>query len=289
MTQKLDVGNVFSRIFELYTSQASVYLPAALILYVPLAVVTGAVLTGTAGLLLTVLLLAITLVTAFIYQGVIVRSVQDLQDGQRDLAIGELFQSVLPVLGMLIVVGLVAGIAEGIGFLLLIVPGVILVTIWAVVAPAIVIESKGFDAFGRSYELTRGNFWQVLGVIVVVFIVQFIIQRIFAAIGGGISDNLVTYAIFTLIGSVITAPLSALAAAVMYFDLLGLQRQVAPAAAPGAPGAPGAASGAPPPPPQTPPAPERAPAQQPPPAQQQSPEQTPPSQPPPSQPPPSQG
>jgi hypothetical protein len=188
-------------------------------------------------------------VTGFIYQGLVVRSVQDLQDGQRDLSIGELFRSVLPVLGSLILVGIVGGFAEGIGFLLLIVPGVILVTIWAVVAPVIVIENRSFDAFGRSYELTRGNFWQVLAVIVVLFIIQFIIQRIFGAIGGGISDSIVTYSIFTLIGSVIIAPLTALASAVMYFELVGLQGQQPVAAAPGAPGT------APPPPPAAPPSP----------------------------------
>ena len=256
MSQKLDVGKVFSRIFELYTSQASVYLPAALILYLPLALVTGAVLTGSGGLLVFLLLIALGFVTGFIYQGLVVRSVQDLQDGQRDLSIGELFRSVIPVLGSLILVGIVGGIAEGIGFLLLIIPGVILVTIWAVVAPAIVIENRSFDAFGRSYELTRGNFWQVLAVIVVLFVIQFIIQQIFRAIGGGISDSLVTYAIFTLIGSVIIAPLSALASAVMYFELVGQQRQQAVPAAPGAPGTvppPPAPPAAPPPPPAAPP------------------------------------
>ena len=259
MSQKMDVGKVFSRIFELYTSQASVYLPAALILYLPLAIVTGAVLTGTGGLLLFLLIVALGLVTGFVYQGLVVRSVQDLQDGQRDLSIGELFRSVLPVLGSLILVGIVGGFAEGIGFLLLIVPGVILVTIWAVVAPVIVIENKSFDAFGRSYALTRGNFWQVLAVIVVLFVIQFIIQRIFGAIGGGISDSLVTYAIFTLIGSVIIAPLTALASAVMYFELVGLKGQQPVAAAPVAPGT------APPPPPAAPPPP---PPEQPPPPPQ---------------------
>ena len=262
MSQKLDVGKVFSRIFELYTTQASVYLPAALILYLPLAIVTGAVLTGTGGLFVLLLLVALGFVTAFIYQGLVVRSVEDLQDGQRDFSIGELFRSVLPVLGMLIAVGIVGGIAIGVGFLLLVIPGVILITIWAVVAPAVVIEGRGFDAFGRSYQLTRGNFWQVLAVIVVLFVVQFIIQRIFGAIGGAISDSLFTYAIFTLIGNVIVAPLSALAAAVMYFELTGLQGQQPVAAAAGPAGT------APPPPPAAPPPPPAAPPpEQPPPPQ----------------------
>src|SRR5436190_12860290 len=263
MTPKLDVGKVFSRIFELYTSQASVYLPAALIIYLPLAILTGAILTGSGGLFLLLLIGALLFVTVFVYQGLVVRSVQDLQDGQRDFTIGQLFQSVLPVLGMLIVVGVVGGFAIGIGFLLLIVPGVILLTIWAVIAPAVVIERKGFDAFGRSYELTKGNFWQVLAVIVVLVIIQFVIQQIFGAIGRGISDSFLPYAIFTLIGNVLVAPLISLAAAVMYFELLGLKSQQPVAAAPGVPGAPGTAPpppSAPPPPPAAPP-PERPPPQ----------------------------
>ena len=264
MTQKLDVGKVFSRIFELYTSQASVYLPAALIIYLPYALITGAVLTGTGGLFLALLIFALLFVTVFIYQGIVVRSVEDLQDGQRDFSIGELFRSVLPVLGMLIVVGLVGGIAIVVGLVLLVIPGLILVTIWAVVAPAVVIERKGFDAFGRSYELTKGNFWQVLAVIVVLFVIQVIIQQIFGAIGGGISDSFLPYAIFTLIGNVLVAPLISLAAAVMYFELIGLQGGQPVAAAPGAPGtAPPPPAAAPPPPPATPPPPP--PEQQPPP------------------------
>ena len=131
--------------------------------------------------------------------------------------------------------------------MLLVIPGLILVTIWAVVAPAVVIERKGFDAFGRSYELTKGNFWQVLAVIVVLFVIQVIIQQIFGAIGRGISDSFLPYAIFTLIGNVLVAPLISLAAAVMYFELLGLKSQQPVAAAPGPPGT------VPPPPPSAPP------------------------------------
>ena len=49
----------------------------------------------------------------------------------------------------------------------MIVPGLILITIWAVVAPSIVVEDKGvFEAFGRSRELVRGNGWKVFVAII---------------------------------------------------------------------------------------------------------------------------
>ena len=51
----------------------------------------------------------------------------------------------------LLVAGLLAGICIALGFVLLIVPGLVLLTIWAVIAPVIVIERTGaLEAFGRS-------------------------------------------------------------------------------------------------------------------------------------------
>ncbi len=49
-----------------------------------------------------------------------------------------------------------------VGFVLLIVPGVYLLVRFAAVQPAIVAEDIGFEAFRRSFELTRGKFWSVL-------------------------------------------------------------------------------------------------------------------------------
>lgn len=54
-------------------------------------------------------------------------------------------------------------LAIGVGFVLLIVPGVFLMTMWAVSAPALAGEGRGlFDAFSRSQQLTKGNRWWVL-------------------------------------------------------------------------------------------------------------------------------
>ena len=56
--------------------------------------------------------------------------------------------------------------------MLLIVPGLFLLTIWAVTAPAIVVERRGaIEAFGRSHELVRGEGWTVFGAIVVAFLI----------------------------------------------------------------------------------------------------------------------
>ena len=63
------------------------------------------------------------------------------------------------------------GLGILVGFILLIVPGLFLLTIWAVVAPVTVLERPGiFAAFGRSRELVRGHGWTVFGALVLVFL-----------------------------------------------------------------------------------------------------------------------
>ena len=152
----------------------------------------------------------------------VVEAAEDILDGRRDHTVGSLVRSVTPVIGPLVVAGILAGIGVGIGLLLLIVPGLFLLTIWAVVAPVVVLERKGaIDAFGRSRELVKGHGWQVFGVIVVLFLLQFIVTAVIQAIANGVSDSFAAYAVSDLIVRLLVAPLSALAAAVLYFELRG--------------------------------------------------------------------
>ena len=85
----------------------------------------------------------------------VVEAAQDILDGRRDHTVGSLLRSVTPVIGALIVAGILAGIAIGIGLLLLIVPGLFLLTIWAVIAPVIVIERSGRHRLVRPQPRAR--------------------------------------------------------------------------------------------------------------------------------------
>ena len=72
----------------------------------------------------------------------------------------------------LFAVSLLAGLGIAVGFVLFIVPGLFLMTIWAAVAPVVVLERPGvFAAFGRSRELVRGHGWTVLGALALVFLI----------------------------------------------------------------------------------------------------------------------
>jgi len=218
---KLDTARVFERIFAIYRDQAGVILPAALIVFVPVAVLAGLVVTG-GGALLALLTVVIGFVATFWFQGVVVEAVRDIQDGRRDFSVGDLFRSVQPVLGTLMLAGVLAGLGIALGLVLLIVPGLFLLTYWAVIGPVIVIERTGaIDAFRRSQELVSGNAWRVFGVIVTLFVIQFVLNSLIGAIfgrdtyGGGVAASLVS--------NVLVAPIAAIAAAVMYLELRGMR------------------------------------------------------------------
>ncbi|MGZ4327679.1 MAG: hypothetical protein ACXVXL_06520 [Solirubrobacteraceae bacterium] len=118
----------------------------------------------------------------------VVKLVQDVQDGRRDHSVGELLRSVEPVFWQLLAGSMLFGVGVGISFVLLIIPGLILLVIWSVVAPVTVLERPDvFAAFGQSRELVRGNGWNVFGVIVIVFLAVAVISIAAGLIAAGLA------------------------------------------------------------------------------------------------------
>jgi hypothetical protein len=210
---RLTPGSVVERIWEIYRWQAGALLPLAVAIFAVQFVLELA-LPGALGLLLALLFW----VLSTLYQGMVVELVRDVQDGRRDSSVGELVRSVQPVLVPLMAVSVLFAIGVGIGFVLLIVPGLILVTIWSVVAPVTVLERPGvLAAFGRSRELVRDHGWEVFGVILLVFVAVIVVSIVAALVAdplGNVGRALVQWAV-----NVLLAPVTALSASVLYFRL----------------------------------------------------------------------
>jgi hypothetical protein len=157
---------------------------------------------------------------SILYQGMVVELVKDIQDGRRDHSVRDLIRSVEPVFWPLAAVSVLFGIGIGIGFIFLIVPGLILLVIWSVVAPVTVLERPGvFAAFGRSRQLVHGNGWNVFAVIVVVFLSVLVVSvgvGLLAGSLGSVGRAFVQWALDSAL-----APITALSASVLYFALLG--------------------------------------------------------------------
>jgi hypothetical protein len=229
---RIDAGRVIGQAFDTYRKYVGPLLGGALIV-IGIAAVVNALLAATGSLFLVLIGAIIAFVAQFLYTGYVVKLVQDVRDGRMDASMGELFSAAAPYIGPLILNGILAGIAIAIGFVLLIIPGLILITIWAVISPSIVVENRGvIEAFGRSRELVRGNGWAVFGVIVIAFLIVFGIGIVAGLIGEAIGDD-AGRVVMQAIANVITVPIAALVSSILFFDLGG--GASAPAAAPAAP------------------------------------------------------
>jgi lipid-A-disaccharide synthase-like uncharacterized protein len=211
--QHISPSAIVSRVWEIYRDQFGVLIGTALVLYA-VEFVVYLLLSTAASIALAILFWALSI----LYQGMVVKLVQDIQDGRRDNSVGDLLRSVEPVFWPLVGVSILFGLGVAVGFVLLIIPGIFLMVIWSVVAPVTVLERPGvFAAFGRSRELVRGNGWNVLGVIVLVFLVVVAISIVAGLVSaplGSVGRALLQWAVNALI-----APVSALAASVLYFAL----------------------------------------------------------------------
>ena len=232
MQPRLDVGGVIRRVFHIYVDQASVLMPAAAVVFVFTGIIAALLVVASPGLVLVALIIDLVAVTLF--TGMVVELVADVQDGRRDASAGQLLRAATPVLGQLILVGIVAGIGIVIGFILIIIPGLILITIWSVAAPVVVLERPGgLGALGRSRELVRGNGWNVFAVILLMVILVGVLSAVIEAVAasGGTAIGLVV----RVVVGILTAPISALAASVLYFELRGSATGVPPEPDPSGP------------------------------------------------------
>lgn len=161
----------------------------------------------------------VSIVGYFLVQGALVEVVRDVRDGRADRTVGETYQAVWPRLPALIVAGILAGIGIAIGLLLLIVPGLFLLTIWSMIIAVIVIEGRSAgDSFGRSREIVRGHGWSVFGLIVVTFLLVAISSGIIQLLFAPLPEFLDTW-LGSLVAHSLTVPFAAAAITSAYFRL----------------------------------------------------------------------
>src|SRR5581483_705690 len=110
-------------------------------------------------------------------------------------------------------------VLTGVGFVLFLVPGLIAMTRWSLIAPAIVLERRGpLQALRRSSELVRGDGFSVFVVVLAVSLIgvglAYGADRLFA--GEALLWRLWLGAL--LVHAVVT-PFAAHARSVVYYDL----------------------------------------------------------------------
>jgi len=221
--RRMSIGRVFQRAFSAITFNPIVVLGLALLVgalpsllmtyfYVqsgliqPGVVPTGATFNRLMGTVFVSSLIGF--VISALVQAALTRATVSATEGRR-VTFGEslatAFRALLPLIGLTILWAL--GI--GLGFVLLLVPGIILLLVWAVAVPALVVERQGIvAAFRRSAELTKGAKWKIFGLLLVLLCVYWLLSLLISAVGLGMygaTSAAGGITIANLIGSVVVS------------------------------------------------------------------------------------
>lgn len=147
-----------------------------------------------------------------------VHAVRELRDGDRPqlVAVAKQSLAVLPGVSAAVIMSFLGTV---VGFLALIVPGIVLWLRWSVVAQAAAIEGKGWlDALHRSTELSRENYGHVFGLLFLVGLISFAPNFALGRAFGHTDTTVASFVADTAL-LVVLWSFSALATALLFFDL----------------------------------------------------------------------
>lgn len=167
--------------------------------------------TGPGSAIASVLSLVINMVVYAITTALLVQLAYDAKLS-RPIQIGRYIGPAISVVFPLAIMTIVVTILVMIGFMLLIVPGLWIYAVFAVIAPAIVIERVGFGAMGRSRFLTKEYRWPIVGALILAVILSVIISFIAFFIVGIIAS---LGSVGLIVGVILFAGLSTLGAGYM--------------------------------------------------------------------------
>jgi hypothetical protein len=221
----LSAGSVIGQAWELYKAHWRHLIPIAFVVYVLISLfaLLLVVLLGWFGAFVGAL---IALAGVFWIQGALVIAIDDVRDGRVDLSIRETLNRVLPRVNTLTLAGLLAAVGITIGFLLLIVPGLILITLWLLIVPAIMLEKCGvFASFGRSRQLVSGHGWSVFGVIVITVLILIGVNIVLGIVQAAFDSRWLDL-LLDIASQTATAPFLALAWTITYFELRAIKEPV---------------------------------------------------------------
>jgi hypothetical protein len=221
----MSVGDTLAEAWALYRRFFVRLVAIAAVVYVALGLVNALLVQvvdndGFARWLVAVIGLVSGFVGFFWVQGALVEATADMRDGTADLGIAQVYRQVAPVLGTLIIAGVLAGLAIAITIFLVI--GLYLLTIWSMLAPVVVLEKlPAGRAFSRSRELVRGNGWPVFGLILLLVIASVVISRVISAIFTSIFNDFFGLWLGSAVSNSIVIPFFAVALTVAYYRLVG--------------------------------------------------------------------
>lgn len=222
------VGAVIKRSFGTYFANFVPFTVLALIFYLPSLIYGFSTFNDALGGIEPgfspgqIVIMIVSVVLTYVLVGALVfGTVQHL--GGVKVSIGSIISRGLATIGPVIVIAIALSIIIGIGFALLVVPGIFLLVVYAVVVPAAVVERPGIVAsFKRSWELTKGYRWPVLGVLLILIVILLVLSLIVGTVAGIVvftMDSITLIVVVNYLVSAFSGALMAVTIAVLYHDL----------------------------------------------------------------------
>ena len=240
--EPMSVGQILDRAFRLYRANFVRFIAITAVVQVPLTLLLiviqqiflvsakteadermiGVVIGGS---LITVFL---TILAKTLANAALVKNISEAYLGN-DVSVGEAYRFVLPRLGTLVWASIVVGAVVALGFVLLIVPGIIFSLWFALTSQIIVLEKlKTTPAMGRSRRLVSGNMGKtfLLGLVIglIGMGVSLGVQALSNVIVEGATSSSLGLAfcvsqLLSLVGEILVLPISAAAFILLYYDL----------------------------------------------------------------------
>ncbi len=215
--QELSISSVLGDMKDLAEAHRPVLVPVTLLFAGLNTALVAVQLTGTLGMAIS---LGLSLLLGTAYAGmlaVLVFTPAGAKSG------GDLWAAIRPVLSALIWVTLLVAVCAGLG-MLLIVPGLYLLTIWAVVVPVIVNERIGVTAsLARSRDLVRGNGWRVFGFLICLGLITLIFGLLGLIVALPFGNGVIGLMVGNFIVACIALPVLSGGPAVLYRTLAPVQ------------------------------------------------------------------
>jgi hypothetical protein len=226
----LSKRNVVEEMIHAYRDQWAFLLGAGLLVFVPVGLIEALdpisdvdtdevdAVTAVEASALVAAQAVTTLIATVLYAGIVAAAVRARREGTtphlptlaRRLPYARLIAADLLLSGVVVV-----------GLVLLILPGLVLLTWFALVGPVIEIEHRRVtEAFRRSRALVRRHFWLAAVLVVPAFVAEELIaDAVESGAASVVGDTFVSEWVGGLLGNLLTAPIFALAVVVLFYEL----------------------------------------------------------------------
>jgi len=250
---QFDVGRVINRTFgAIKNNFISFFLASLIIMGIPMFLIglmpifmgSGGILGGdkaymTGILTMTLLTFIAAMIGGVILQGALIfGAVADFNG--RKVYFRECMSVALRYFFPLLGLGILASLGMMLGFLLFIIPGVLIALGWAIATPVLIVEKRSItDSLSRSWELTKGYKRWLLLLLIILMVLSAVIGAILGAFtlvagdpttvmleGGGSLTFHILNSLFTALTQAVTTMISATGVAAIYYEIRQLKEGI---------------------------------------------------------------